>query len=63
MRCWCDVKVRLRRGEVLLTGIPGEWISYRKPSCLLEASKDGVLQGTKPQLLLVRSASVDGVRS
>ena len=57
------MKVRLRRGKVLLTSIPGEWISYRKPSCLLEASKDGVLQGTKPQLLLVRSASVDGVRS
>ena len=63
VRCWCDVRVRVRGGEVLLTAIPGEWISCRKPSCLLEASEDGVLQCTKPELLLVGSASVDGVRS
>ena len=57
-----QVKVRARQ-KVLLTAVLGEWISSRELSCLLEVSKDGVLESREPKLLLVGSASVDGIWS
>lgn len=46
-----------------LTAVLGGQVGCRQLSCLLEVGKDGILQCSKPELLLIGSARVDGVRS